>query len=247
MSRFSRSALLAAVLAATPAVVHAQDQGKGFLFGAPSGSFRIDAGWALASAQSDLFSFATNELTLRRGDFSSPTLGGELAFNVRDRTQIVVTGSLSQMKKGSEFRKFVGNDMLPIAQTTTFRRVPLTVGVKQYLVAPGQSIGRLAWIPSRFAPYLSVGGGTTWYQFSQSGDFVDFNTNNIFHDEYNSKGWAPAGYAAAGLDYALGPSYALTTELKYLKSSGALSNDFSGFHSLDLSGLATTIGFTMRF
>jgi hypothetical protein len=247
MSRFSRNALFVAVLAATPAVVLAQDAGKGFLFGAPSGSFRLDVGWALASAQSDLFAFTTNQLTLRRSDFSSPMLGGELAFNVRDRTQIVVSGNFSQAKKGSESRDFIGSDSLPIAQTTTYRRVPLTIGVKQYLVAPGQSIGRLAWIPSRFAPYLSVGGGTTWYQFTQTGEFVESKTSAIFPDTYNSNGWAPAGYAAVGLDYALGPSYALTTEMKYLKSSGSLSNDFSGFHNLDLSGLGTTVGFTLRF
>lgn len=247
MSRFRRSALLAAAVALLPALAQAQEAGKGFMFGAPSGSFRIDAGWAVAAAGSDLFAFTTNELTLRRRDFSSPTVGGELAFNVRPRTQLLFTGSWAQMNKGSEFRNFVDNNQQPIEQKTTFVRVPLTVGVKEYLGSPGLSVGKLAWIPARLAPYVSAGAGATWYQFRQRGDFIDFSTNNVFPDEYVSSGWAPTGYAAVGVDYAVGASYALTTEAKYLKANGALSNDFSGFHSLDLSGFTTTIGFTFRF
>src|SRR6185312_16583175 len=95
MSQISRSVVLTVALAglatlvATPAAARAQDDGRGFLFGTPSGSVTLNAGWALASAGSDLFSFTTNQLTLRRGDFSSPTFGGTLDFQVRSRTDVM--------------------------------------------------------------------------------------------------------------------------------------------------------------
>ncbi|HEY4218782.1 MAG TPA: hypothetical protein VGM67_16685 [Gemmatimonadaceae bacterium] len=247
MSRFSRSALLVAVLAATPAMVHAQDDGKGFMFGAPIGSFTLNAGWAVPSAGSDLFSFTTNQLTLRRSDFSSPVFGGSLEFHVLSRTDVLVSANSEGMHKESEFRNFVDNDQQPIQQSTSFQRIPLLVGVKQYLNQTGRSIGRLAWIPSRFAPYVGAAGGATWYQFRQGGDFIDFNTNDVFSDAYRSEGWAPAAQVMAGVDYAVGPRYAITTEAKYLWSRAPLSGDFSGFHNVDLSGLATTVGFTVRF
>jgi hypothetical protein len=256
MSRFSRSvvrrslrvsAALLANLAVTPAMAHAQDDGKGFMFGAPTGSFTLNGGWAVASAGSDLFSFTTNQLTLRRGDFSSPTFGGTLDFQVRSRTDVMLSANSAGMHKASEFRNFIDNNSQPIQQSTSFQRVPILLGVKQYLSPTGRSIGRLAWIPTKFAPYVGAAGGATWYQFKQAGDFIDFNTNNVFSDEYRSSGWAPAAQVMAGIDYAVGPRYALTTEAKYLWSKGALSSDFSGFHKLDLSGLATTVGFTVRF
>lgn len=252
MSRFSRralrhGALLVAVVAATPAITHAQDDGRGFLFGAPTGTFTLEGGWAVAAAGSDLFSFTTNQLTLRRRDFSSPTYGADLAFNVRARTQVELSANISEADKGSEFRNFVDNNQQPIEQTTSFRRVPVTIGVKEYLGNPGQSIGRLAWIPSRFAPYVGASAGVTWYQFKQSGDFIDFSTNNVFSDNYQSRGWGPAAQADVGVDYSIGPRYALTTEAKYLWSKGPVSNDYTGFHNVDLSGLATTVGFTVRF
>jgi hypothetical protein len=247
MSRISRSACLAAAIAALPSAVRAQDAGNGFLFSAPTGSVTLSGGWALANARSDLFSFTTSNLTLKRGDFSSPTLGADVAFRVLSRTDFVVSASISGMDKRSEFRGFIDNSGLPIEQSTSFRRVPLTVGVKQYLTSTGRSIGKFAWIPSRFAPYVGVAGGWMYYRFKQNGDFIDFKTMDVFPSVLASEGWIPMAHAMAGVDYALGPRFAITTEARYLWSNAELSQDFSGFQPLDLSGLSTTVGLSIRF
>ena len=98
------------------------------------------------------------------------------------------------MKRRSEFRHFIDNNDQPIEQTTTFRRVPITIGVKQYLTSTGRSIGKFAWIPSRFAPYVGAGGGTMFYSFRQDGDFIDFQTNDVFPSYYASSGWTGTAY-----------------------------------------------------
>ena len=61
----------------------------------------------------------------------------------------------------------------------------------------GRQISRLAWIPRTIVPYVGAGGGVTSYEFRQSGDFVDFATENaaagtftIFTDSFKSEGWA---------------------------------------------------------
>jgi outer membrane protein W len=238
------------VLAGVGMVSHtagAQESGNGFLFGAPAGSFTLRGGWALARAGSDLFSFATNQLTLNRRDFSSPELGGDLAFRIRSTTELVVSSSISGMGKRSEFRAFIDNNDQPIEQQTTFRRIPVTVGVKQYLSPTGRSIGNFAWVPERFAPYVGAGAGMMYYQFRQEGDFIDFQTTKVFHDLYDSDGWTKMADLNAGLDVSLGPRFALTTDARYVWSSAPLSLDFSGFHRLDLSGLSTTVGLAVRF
>jgi outer membrane protein W len=250
MSAFRSSIVFGALVvasAASPYAVGAQDAGSGFLFGAPTGTLTIRGGWAVASAKSDLFAFTTEQLTLNRRDFSSPSGDLDLGFFVTPRTQILASVSVASTNKRSEFRHYVDNNDLPIEQTTRFTRVPITIGVKHYLTAPGRSIGRFAWIPSRLSPYVAVGGGTMYYRFRQSGDFIDYKTFDVFPSSFSSDGWAPTAHAQAGADYSLNARFALTGEARYVWSKATLSHDFSGFENLDLSGFSTSAGITVRF
>ena len=89
MSPFRSTIVVGALVvasAAAPSLAGAQDAGNGFLFGAPTGSLTIRGGWAVASAKSDLFAFTTEQLTLNRRDFSSPSGDADLAFFVTPRT-----------------------------------------------------------------------------------------------------------------------------------------------------------------
>jgi hypothetical protein len=247
LSRVLVATLVATLPAVRPSAARAQDMGKGFLFGPPAGSITIRGGWALANARSDFFSFTTNELTLDRRDFSSPTGDIDLAIRLGPRTDIVASASLAGMSKTSEFRHYVDSLDQPIQQTTQFRRVPITIGVREYVLSPGRSIGRYAWIPSRFAPYVGAGVGGMYYRFQQQGNFVDMQSLAIFPSTYESAGWALTGYGRVGIDYSLNPWLALTTEARYLVGNTSLSSDFQGFGRLDLSGLSTTVGLTLRF
>lgn len=248
MSGFGRRAALGALaIASIASAARAQDTGNGFLFGSPSGSFTVRGGWAVARAGSDLFAFTTDRLTLSRGDFSSPSGDVELAFNVTPQTQIVTTASLALRSKHSEFRHFIDNNDLPIEQTTNFVRAPFTIGIKRYLTSTGRAIGKFAWIPSRFAPYIGAGGGAMYYRFRQSGDWVDFNTLDVFSDHYESDGWAATANVQMGADYSLSPRFALTGEARYVWANAPLSQDFSGFQKIDLSGFSTSVGVTIRY
>ena len=243
-ARFCSALMLTVAL---PAASRAQSTGDGFLFGAPSGSLTIRGGYANASAGSDLFAFTTNQLTLNHRDFSSPTLDVDLALRTGSRTDVVFGGSFAGISKGSVFRHFVDQNNAEVRQTTTFQRVPLTVSVRRYLTSRGRSVGNFAWVPARFAPYVGLGGGATWYRFHQSGDFIDFKTNNIFPSTLESSGWAPTARGMAGAEYTISPRLALTGQETYTWAKGGLSNDFSGFNRIDLSGLSTTFGLSVRF
>jgi hypothetical protein len=238
---------LTVACATLPVAARAQEQGRGFLFQPPHGSLTIRGGYALALARSDFFDFTTDELTLNRHDFSSPSLDVELAARIAQRTDLVFWSSYSGMSKTSEYRHFIDNNDEPIEQETFFRRIPITAGVRQYLRSPGRSIGTLAWVPARAAPYVSAGGGGMWYRFRQKGDFIDMETLDVFRSTYESSDWVWAAHAAIGLDYSLGPRIALNGETRYLFARAPLSLDFSGYDPLDLSGFSTMFGFTVRF
>lgn len=233
--------------AAVPRAAQAQASGSGFLFQQPIGSITVRGGYAHASASSDLFDFVTNTLTLNRGDFSSPTGQVDLSFRIAPRLDVDLGAGIARSSTPSEYRNLIDQNNQPIQQTTSFERVPLTAGLRLYLTPPGRSIGRYAWVPARFAPYVGVGGGMMGYEFKQSGDFVDPSNNNVYTSELSSSGWTPVAQGVAGLDVTLSPRFALTGEAKYLWAKGSLSDSFSGFDRIDLSGFTTTLGLKVRF
>ncbi len=247
--RFGLTArLLAAggcLLAATP--VRAQDSGDGFLFRAPRGTVAVRGGFDRASADSQLFRFVTNELTLTRRDFSSASVVLDVAYSLGARTELVFSAGTARSTTPSEFRGWLDNNNQPIQQTTVFQRVPLTASVKQYLAPPGQSVGHYAWIPKRYAPYVGAGGGAMWYRFGQGGDFIDFDTLNVFGDEFTSDGWTATVHAFAGVEVSLTPRLAVTTEGRYQWAHAPLGADFSGFDRIDLSGFSVTTGILVRY
>jgi hypothetical protein len=243
IARLGLTAAIVTFAAGTPA--RAQ-HGDGFLFRRPEASLSMRLGYGYAMANSDLFDQVTEDLTLNKRDFSGLTAGAELAVPVTSRFEITVDGAYLRANKGSEFRHFIDNNDLPIEQTTTFERVPLSLNVRFYLTPPGRSVGKLAWIPSKVAPWVSAGAGTMWYRFRQQGDFVDFNTTNVYPSFYEGSGWAEMVQASGGVDVSLSSLVALRTSVQSIWAKGPLGRDFIGFDKLDLSGVNATLGLSFR-
>ena len=236
----------ALLLGAQAAPVRAQQSGNGYLFGAPDARFSIRTGYARANANSDLFSQVTSDLTLNRNDFSGPTVGAELAFTLTPRLDLAFQAEYAGRKKDSEYRNLIDNNNLPIEQTTSFVRVPVTANLRVYLAPTGRAIGKLAWIPAEVVPWVGIGGGAMWYSFKQTGDFVDASSSAVFKDTFVSDGWAPAVQAMGGVDVTLSPRIAFTADLHYTWARANLSRDFVGFDKIDLSGFSPALGFTFR-
>jgi hypothetical protein len=239
------SLVLAGLLFASPA--RAQSSGKGFLFKTPTGSFAVRGGFSRANAGSDVFTATTSRFTVDRGDFDGLTLAADLSFRAASRFDVVFGAGYAGTSAPSESRDFVGTDNLPIRQTTSFKRIPVTASVKAYLTPRGRSIGRFAWIPARYALYAGAGGGAMWYRFQQVGEFVNAETLDIFDDALTSSGWTLEGHALAGIEYSLSPRFALTGEGRYTWASAELGRDFAGYDRIDLSGFAATAGVAVRF
>jgi outer membrane protein W len=244
-----RAAVLASAIASMLAVAlpaRAQGSGDGFRFQRPSGSWSLRGGFAMPSANSDIFSYTTSNLTVNRGDFGAVDYGADLAFTVAPRLDLVFDVSYSGMSKGSEYRNYVDNNQQPIQQTTGFQRTPLTVNARYYLTDRGRQIGHYAWIPNRIVPYVGAGVGAMYYDFDQKGDFIDNSTLAVNPDELHSRGWAPMAQGLAGVEWSLSPGWAFKTEARYLMASTNSSGDYSGYR-IDLSGFTSSVGFIVRF
>jgi hypothetical protein len=252
-SRASHVWTALAALAVAAAIVGPAEAGaqNGFLLGTPSGSVSIRAGYDHALAGSDIFNdpTTTGQLTLSKSSYSGPQAAVDLGVRLSDRLDVVLGSSYAGSRARSEYRDFIDNNNLPIEQTTTFQRVPITGSLKMYLTSRGRSIGRFAWVPNRVSPYVGGGGGFIWYKFQQQGDFIDFNSSNqrVFNATYASSNWTAEAHAFAGLDYSINPRLALTAETRYTWGRAGLSADFSGFQRIDLSGIGATAGLSVRF
>lgn len=241
--RVSMAVVLAVFAGAwTAELVAAQD----FLFRRPSVTLGVRFGYAMPRAEGEIFDFTRDELTIDKSDFNSTAFAGDLGLRVGDRIDLSVGLGYENSEIDSESRDFIGDDDLPILQTTSFERVPLTFGLKAYLTDRGRRISDLAWIPGRWAPYVGGGVGLVWYEFEQVGEFVDYETLDIFYDRFTSSGGSPLAYATAGFDYSLGLRWIFTAEARYSWASADMGNDFIGFDPIDLTGLRAAFGFSLR-
>jgi hypothetical protein len=250
----------AALMAAAAMPLGAQGTGNGYLFGVPSGRVTIRAGYAIARAKGDFFDEQMQRFTLDKGDFSSPTIGGELTFRIASRYDLSLSADYAGVRDvGSAYRTFFEfppqGDSLPIRQSTSFQRVPVTASLRFYLTPPGRSIGTLAWIPNRVVPWVEAGIGGTWYRFRQEGDFVDETTPSctdpvdpscpIYTATVTASGWGIALRGAGGIEVSISPRIAATAGARYTWSQATMGDDFEG-NKIDLSSVALTLGLTFR-
>lgn len=228
-----------------PAGLSAQSSSD-FLFRSPTVTLGVYGGYAVPGADSEIFDFTTERLTVERGDFRSVALGGRLSIRVDERLDLALDVSHAGTEQRSEFRDWVDQDDRPIEQTTSFSRTPVTLNVEVYPWERGRSIGRFVWIPRSVSPYVGAGGGILWYDFRQEGDFVDVDTRDIFTDAFVSDDQTLAGQLFAGVDVSLGPRFFVSGEVRHVWASADMEDDFVGFDRIDLSGFQTTVGVSVR-
>jgi hypothetical protein len=243
----TNSAANSAAPASAAAFSQSRSQQADFLFGNPKGFIGFRIGRFFPRADSELFDMVTDELTLEKSDFWSWNLGFDGGANLHEHVDLIFSLDYSKRTVDSEFRDYVDDRDLPIAQTTRFERLPLTAGIKVLLVPRGRQVGRFSFVPSRFVPFVGAGAGFMWYRFRQVGDFVDFDTYEIFPANLESRGWTPTVYAGGGADINLVNRLYLTMDVRYFWASTELKRDFVGFDEIDLAGPQVTVGLQWHF
>lgn len=237
-------AALALLFAAAPSA-HAQR--ADFLFRRPQLTVAVLGGWAMPGEKSDLFGFTREYLTVSRGDFASPLIFVEGAVRVTERIDVALGFEYTSRSVDSEDQDYVYQDDSPILQTTEFERRRLMASVKGHLLPRGRQISDFAWVPNRWSPYVGLGGGLGWYEFLQQGDFVDYQTLDIFEDRFRAKGRGLTGHAMAGVDVSLSSRFLVRGEYRYIWGNGKLDDpQFDGFDDVDLSGSRVALGLAVR-
>ena len=247
--RHSAAIALAVALSwLVPQQVDAQEGSADFFFGAPRGWISVRCGWLIPRAESDLYDFVSDQLTIEPSDFQSGTFNTELGVALRPSVSIEGGLDVSRRSFASEYRHFISSDGTPIAQRTKLDQTGLFVGVRFTPTAYGRRISRFAFIHDRVVPYLGGGLSASDYAFQQAGQFVDFITLAVFSDSFRTDGWAFGPYVRAGSDLQVWRRLYVNLDARYTwQHAPTLSSDFTGFDGIDLSGFRGTTGISVVF
>ena len=203
-------------------------------------------GWAFNLADSDIYDFLTENLTLSDSDFSGPAFALDVGVRATSWLDVVLGFEVSGRRSKSHFKDFIESNGDEIEQKTTLTQIPLTASLKFYPIGRGRQVGKYAWIRSTLVPYLGGGLGATWYKLTQDGDFVDFADETIFEAKLKTDAWAFAQHAFFGIDIKITRNFGAVLEGRYYWADASVKGDFVGFDSIDLNGARVMAGFNLR-
>jgi len=245
----SLALLIAAV--ATPAsaqMVQSVSFGAG-LFQPRGFDRRVDGDTLVANlSQPEVLPGVSGSLSFEIGDFRGMSVFGE--WNLAINKHIEVSAGLTYFtnKVDSVYLDFV-NCPAPcldpasgteIEQELRLTMVPISGVVRFFPIGD----------PTRVQPYVGGGIAVIPFRYTETGEFVDTTTFEIFSDKFTAKGTAFGPVILGGVRFPLGGDvYGLTVEGKYQFANGKTGGADAGFlgDRIDLSGGSITGGFLIRF
>lgn len=255
MTRMVRLAALAGLLvlgsaeAAAAQVVHGLNFGAGFFW--PAGLDRRVSGDVLvANLNQPLIPGqtppATGSLAFDFGDFRAFPVFGEWQIGFSDHFEVGVGLSYTNTSVPSVYRDLINSQGTPdpsddteIPQTLRLRQIPLT-GVARIV------FGR----PDAVQTYVGGGIAAIFYEYRESGQFVQLSDLSVFNAQYVASGTAIGGLILGGARFGIrGDVYAITVEGQYRWASGDTGGSAEGFlgDKIDLGGGSLTFGLLIRF
>jgi hypothetical protein len=225
-----KTLVLCGVLAsASPAL--AQQQTVNFTFGGfvPRGEDARVAG--------DVLNANRTFLVFDIGEFKSATAGVEWLFPIGSFVEGGAGVSFTRRTVPTVYQDFVDNNNREIEQDLRLRRIPIDLTLRVLPLGASSPV------------QVYVGGGLSIipWRYSETGDFIDFNSNgDVFRDTFVGSSTETGAVALAGVRFQ-GRGAAGGFEVKYHKADASFQpedDEFAGTH-LDLGGWTyqATLGF----
>jgi hypothetical protein len=236
---------VAVLLMAAPAsaqVVHSVQVGAGFVF--PRGFDSRDPddvllrnllGEALPAipSLSDALAFDIN-------DFRTGQFFGEWNLAFGDHVEVGAGLGFYRKSVPTVYLDLVDESGFEIEQQLRLRVVPVT-GLVRFL-----PFGRAGDVQ----PYVGAGVSLLNYQYTESGDFVDGDTLDVFEDRFHASGATVGGLPLGGVRFPLGGDiYAFNIEGRYQYGTGETGGVDEGFlaDKIDLGAGQLNFTFMVRF
>jgi Outer membrane protein beta-barrel domain len=239
MNRFIISTLAAASVFACALPVRAQDQGFSVNFGYfwPKGVESRTSGDVLIANKCLDVNFVCEPQLFDIDDFGSGVIGAE--YMVGLGRFIEVSGGIGYQSGSAPaiYEHFQDIDGSEIDSDLKLKIVPITGIVRVF------PTGRRAPIQ----PYAGVGIAALRWHYSESGEFLDPQTLEIFRDQFKGDGTEVAPIFLGGVRAPIGDNFLVGGEVRFTNAEGDLDpTEFQG-DKIDLGGTTFLANLTWRF
>ena len=169
-------------------------------------------------------------------EFRGGTIGAEWLVALNERIEVGLGLGYYAQTVPSSYADLVNEDGSEIEQRLRLRVVPFSA---TFRVIP---FGRLTAVQ----PYLGAGVGVLSWRYTETGDFVDFDSN-IFRDRFAGSGTATGPLILGGVRFPIG-QVDIGAEVRHQSGQGDLDPvDFAGGSKIDLGGFSYLATFNIRF
>jgi hypothetical protein len=204
--------------------------------------FEIGMGPQEIETRSPIFDYSEETLFFSTEDLDDVALTVNIQWQMNPFLAVGL-GTLSyQGSVESEDRYYVFEDGSPIIQTTELDTLWYGLLVNWAPLGAMESFGTRAWGPKRLVPYFQFGIGFVDWEFSQFGDFVDYESEEVFFDHYLAEDVAFGARMGGGLRLQVSSRTSLFVHYNVVEAEDRLGGDFRGFGDLDLSSTSYQAG-----
>jgi len=200
-------------------------------------TIRLRAGIFQPNGDSQYWDQRERDFTGDENDFEDLIFGVDYVHMMTERLGVLVSGSYWEGENTAAFLDFeddFGND---ITHDTSLEVTSLDLGLVYHFLRRDAAV----------SPYIGGGIGFYGYDLEESGDFIDFDTFDIFRGTFTAEGNTVGGFFLAGLEIPIGRQAGIFGEARWDWASDELEDDFNGFGELDLSGVQIVGGVAFRF
>jgi opacity protein-like surface antigen len=191
-------------------------------------------------ADGDVLFTDLDSLLFEIKDFRGFSGGAEWAFALTNHVELGADVSFYSKSVPSIYRS-VFNETTggEIEQELKLRIIPMTAVVK--FVPTGRDAG--------IQPYVGIGAAFLNWRYTETGEFVDFSDDSIFHDAFVAKGTKVAPVVLGGVRFLANDAWTVGGEVRWHKATGDTGGIDKGFlnEKIDLGGWTTNFTFGFRF
>ena len=201
------------------------------------GAFRFYLGLFEPNADSQYWDETFDAFSGSPSDFNDFIFGVDYLWRTSRSGGLLFGTSFYEGKATQAYLDWVDGDGRDISHLTTLSLGDLTAA---YMVQFGRHTVR---------PYLGAGAGLLWWNLREEGSFIDFGDPElpVIYASYRADATTWEIFALAGLDIRFSGRWSFFFEGRYRWAEDELNRDFSGFGTIDLSGLQLAGGFSYGF
>lgn len=202
-------------------------------------SVRLRLGSFRPEGDSEYWNDKAAEFTGKASDFEDAIGGVDYQVALNPHLALLFSGSSYEGQLRQSYLDFTDARGEEISHRTTLEIASLTAGVVFHLT------GRNA----PFRPYVGGGGGLYAWRLEEDGRFIDRTPPppTVFRADSVAEGQTFGYYGLVGFEVPIGRSWGFFAEGRWHQADDELSDDFSDFGKIDLSGRDISAGVSYRF